>query len=93
MLWWKQPHFGSGVNVRPPHGLRAIEEPTTLQIPMTVAFLLCQPMAAKVSAVSPDCEIAIKTSLSLIIGSLYLNSEAYSTSTEFYQCFKQVLSY
>ena len=38
-------------------------------------------MAAIVSAVSPDCEMAITTSFSVIIGFLYLNSEAYSTST------------
>ena len=34
-----------------------------------------------VSAVSPDCEIAITMSFSEMIGFLYLNSEAYSTST------------
>ena len=34
------------------------------------------------SAVSPDWEIAIITSLEVIIGFLYLNSEAYSTSTD-----------
>ena len=33
------------------------------------------------SAVSPDCEIASTMSLELIIGFLYLNSDAYSTST------------
>ena len=33
------------------------------------------------SAVSPLCEIAIITSPLFIIGFLYLNSEAYSTST------------
>ena len=49
---------------------------------MIVAFLsLANFIAAKVSAVSPDWEIAITTSFSLIIGFLYLNSEAYSTST------------
>ena len=57
-------------------------EPTTLQMPITVApFLLASLIAARVSAVSPDCEIAITTVLGVIIGSLYLNSEAYSTST------------
>ena len=59
-----------------------IEEPTTLQTPKTKApFSLANFIAAKVSAVSPDCEIAITTSLLEIIGFLYLNSEAYSTST------------
>ena len=38
-------------------------------------------MAAKVSAVSPDWDIAITISLEVIIGFLYLNSDAYSTST------------
>ena len=38
-------------------------------------------IAAKVSAVSPDCETGIIISFSLIIGFLYLNSDAYSTST------------
>ena len=33
-----------------------------------------------VSAVSPDCEIKIHRVLSFTIGSLYLNSEAISTS-------------
>ena len=44
-------------------------------------MLFASSIAAKVSAVSPDCDIAIITSSLLIIGFLYLNSEAYSTST------------
>ena len=39
-------------------------------------------MAASVSAVSPDCEMAITTSSFVINGLPYQNSEAYSTSTE-----------
>ena len=35
------------------------------------------------SAVSPDCEIGMIMSFSLITGFLYLNSDAYSTSTGF----------
>ena len=59
-----------------------MDEPTTLQIPKTNAPLdFANFIAARVSAVSPDCEIAITISLSLIIGLRYLNSEAYSTST------------
>ena len=38
-------------------------------------------IAASVSAVSPDCEIGIMISPLLITGFLYLNSDAYSTST------------
>ena len=60
----------------------AIEDPTTLQTPKTKApFDFASFIAAKVSAVSPDCEIAIITSFEVIIGFLYLNSDAYSTST------------
>ena len=56
----------------------AIDDPTTLQIPKTVApFSLASSIAANVSAVSPDWEIAKMTSPSLIIGFLYLNSEAW----------------
>ena len=59
-----------------------IEDPTTLQTPKTNApFFLASFIAAKVSAVSPDWEIAITMSLSLMTGFLYLNSDAYSTST------------
>jgi hypothetical protein len=47
----------------------AIEEPTTLQIPYTKApFSLASFIAASVSAVSPDCEIAITISPLLITG-------------------------
>jgi hypothetical protein len=57
-----------------------IEEPTTLQTPKIVAFRdLANSIAARVSAVSPDWEMAITKSLSLMTGFLYLNSEAYST--------------
>ena len=48
---------------------------------MVAPFDFANSKAANVSAVSPDCEIAITTSFSLIIGFLYLNSLAYSTST------------
>ena len=59
-----------------------IDDPTTLQIPNTKAPLFFASfIAARVSAVSPDCEIAITTSLFPITGFLYLNSDAYSTST------------
>ena len=56
--------------------------PTTLQIETILApFFFASLNAANVSAVSPDWEIAInRTSLSTI-GSLYLNSDAISTST------------
>ena len=48
---------------------RGIDAPTTLQIPMMVAPLdFANSMAAKVSAVSPDCEMAKTKSPSLIIG-------------------------
>ena len=59
-----------------------MDEPTTLQIPNTHApafFAIL--IAASVSAVSPDWDIAITISSGLIIGLRYLNSEAYSTST------------
>ena len=56
-----------------------MDEPTTLQTPKTNApFSLASLIAASVSAVSPDWEMAIITSLFVIIGFLYLNSEAYS---------------
>ena len=59
-----------------------MEDPTTLQTPKTKAPLdFANLMAASVSAVSPDCEMAMMTSFSVMIGFLYLNSEAYSTST------------
>ncbi len=46
-----------------------MEEPTTLQIPNTKApFSLASLMAARVSAVSPDWEIAITISPLLITG-------------------------
>ena len=45
--------------------------------PSSLASLI----AARLSAVSPDCEIIITRSLSVIRGSLYLNSEAISTIT------------
>jgi hypothetical protein len=43
----------------------AMDDPTTLQTPMMVApFDFASSMAARVSAVSPDCEMAITTSSS-----------------------------
>ena len=48
-----------------------------MQTPKAKApFFLASLMAAKVSAVSPDCEIAMTMSLSEIMGFLYRNSEA-----------------
>ncbi len=59
-----------------------MDEPTTLQTPKMIApFDFANSIAARVSAVSPDCEIAITTSPSRMMGFLYLNSDAYSTST------------
>jgi len=59
-----------------------MDDPTTLQTPNTKAPLdFANFTAASVSAVSPDCEIAITISFLFMIGFLYLNSEAYSTST------------
>src|SRR5688572_32764849 len=48
---------------------------------MVAPFDFANSIAANVSAVSPDCEIAITMSPSLMIGLRYLNSDAYSTST------------
>ena len=60
----------------------AIVDPTTLHTPKTKAPLdFANLIAASVSAVSPDCDIAITTSFSVITGLRYLNSDAYSTST------------
>ena len=42
---------------------------------------------AKVSAVSPDWDTTITKVLSVIIGSLYLNSEAISVSTDIFASF------
>ena len=60
----------------------AIELPTPFTMPYTKApcDLACC-MAARVSAVSPDCEMATTTSSGSMTGSLYLNSLAYATST------------
>src|SRR5258706_1210458 len=59
-----------------------MEEPTTLHTPKMIApFDLAKSIAASVSAVSPDCEMAITTSPSRMTGFRYRNSEAYSTST------------
>src|SRR6478609_4192044 len=59
-----------------------MDDPTTLQTPnITAPFDLASSIAASVSAVSPDCDIAITTSPSLITGLRYRNSDAYSTST------------
>src|SRR3989338_9188106 len=61
---------------------RSIELPFTFTIDKTFAlFLFASLIAANVSAVSPDWEIAMTRVFLLIIGCLYLNSEAYSTST------------
>ena len=46
--------------------------------------------AAIVSAVSPDWDIKIHKVLSSIIGSLYLNSEAISTSVGILQSFSKI---
>ena len=49
-------------------------DPTTLQIPKMVAPLdLANLMAAKVSAVSPDCDMAITISFSLIFTVIVYN--------------------
>ena len=59
-----------------------IVDPTTLQTPYRNGLnSLANLIAANVSAVSPDCETGIIISSWFIIGFLYLNSEAYSTST------------
>ena len=56
---------------------RAIVEPTTLQMPITIApFSLASLSAASVSAVSPDWEITTTTSSEETIGLRYLNSDA-----------------
>ncbi len=61
---------------------RDMLDPTTLQTPNTWApCSFASRMAAKVSAVSPDCEMAMTTSSGRMMGFLYRNSEAYSTST------------
>ena len=50
----------------------AIDDPTTLHTPKTKAPLdFASLIAANVSAVSPDCEIAITISFGVIIGFLY----------------------
>ena len=48
---------------------------------MVAPLALASLIAERVSAVSPDCDTAITMSCSEIIGFLYLNSDAYSTST------------
>ena len=51
-------------------------------MPRTIApFFFAILVASRVSAVSPDWDITKTTSPLLIIGNLYLNSDAYSTST------------
>ena len=58
------------------------ELPATLHIPIVSApWLFAFLIAANVSAVSPDWEIAMTIVLSSIKAWLYLNSEAYSTWT------------
>ena len=48
---------------------RAMDEPTTLQMPKTNApALRASSTAASVSAVSPDCDTAITMSSALMIG-------------------------
>ena len=60
---------------------RAIDEPTTLTIPSTVApRSLASSTAANVSRVSPDWLIVITTVPSSMIGLRYRNSLAYSVS-------------
>ena len=62
------------------------ELPGTLQIPTVIApCSLAFFIAARVSAVSPDCEIAITTLLLSIKVLLYRNSEAYSTWTGIFE--------
>src|SRR4030042_2725282 len=59
----------------------AMELPDTLTIDNIFEDLdLASSMAPRVSAVSPDCEMAITRVFSSIVGFLYLNSAAYSTS-------------
>ena len=61
----------------------AIDEPLTLTIAIVSApACFASSSAALVSAVSPDCDITIIRSSSLIRGSLYLNSDAISTVTD-----------
>ena len=58
-----------------------IDDPTTLQIPKINAPLSFASLrAAIVSAVSPDWDMGMMTSSFSMMGSLYLNSDAYSTS-------------
>ncbi len=71
----------------------AIVLPITLTIPIVVAPSFCASfMAARVSAVSPLWLISITTSSLLIIGFLYLNSEAYSTSVGILQYCSSIYS-
>mmetsp|Transcript_27123 Transcript_27123/g.56364 ORF Transcript_27123/g.56364 Transcript_27123/m.56364 type:complete len:293 (-) Transcript_27123:360-1238(-) len=67
----------------PPSVSRAMVEPTVLQIPMhSTPWDLAWRRAARVSAVSPDCEMTMTMSSSGRSTTLrYRNSEAYSTST------------
>jgi hypothetical protein len=65
------PISGPACVYAPPSETLAIEEPTTLQIPKIIAPLdFANYLAANVSAVSPDWEIAIMTSPSFMIGFL-----------------------
>ena len=58
-----------------------ILEPTTLHIAIVLDFFSFASLnAARVSAVSPDCEINIVKTFSSITGLAYLNSEAIFTS-------------
>ena len=60
----------------------AMLEPMAFTIPyMNAPFLFASSTAARVSAVSPLCDMATTTSSGVMTGLRYLNSEAYSTST------------
>mmetsp|Transcript_5935 Transcript_5935/g.19129 ORF Transcript_5935/g.19129 Transcript_5935/m.19129 type:complete len:201 (-) Transcript_5935:233-835(-) len=67
----------------PPSVSRAIVEPTVLQMPIHGTRCdLAYRSAARVSAVSPDCEMTMTTSSSARRTAFrYRNSDAYSTST------------
>ena len=60
---------------------RATGEPTTLVMPKTLAPLIrASRIAARVSAVSPDCDTATTSVLGVMMGLRYLNSLAASTA-------------
>ena len=66
----------------PPLLILAMDDPTAFTIPKIIApCSLALSIATNVSAVSPLWEIAMMISPLLTTGFLYLNSDAYSTST------------